>query len=735
MKNLSIALKFVCSFGGLLLLLAVVALWSVFGIKNIVGNADQVIDGNKLRGEMVQKEVDHLNWANKVNALLVDNHVTKLEVQTDPHKCAFGKWYYGEGRKEAEHLVSALKAPLQEIEEFHNKLHESAKEIDKVFVQADPNLPTLLLARMLDHLNWADTIRDTFLNSKEKLAVQTDPTKCGLGKWLQSDAAKTTYKNGDPEFRGAWDKMVGLHEDLHVSAINITTNYNQTTAGNEQHGREKAKGIFINTTMPILENTLAQLKIMEEEAEHGLHGMTEANHIFATKTQPNLHKVQAILSNIRDISNENIMTDEVMIAAASKTNMAVIVISVVALGFGLMLAFFMSRSITVPLAATVAMISEMSKGHLTKRLKLNRGDELGQMADAMDGFSDDLEKETVGALIKLADGDLTFDSTPKDKDDAIGNALQKTGEDLNNIIMEIQMASEQIATGSGQVSDASQSLSQGASESAASLEQITSSMTEMAAQTKTNAENSGQANQLSGQARDAAEKGNDHMSDLVKAIDEINESGQSISKIIKVIDEIAFQTNLLALNAAVEAARAGKHGKGFAVVAEEVRNLAARSAKAAQETAELIEGSVEKAKNGSEIAGRTSEALAEIVAGSTKVTDLVGEIAAASNEQAQGISQVNQGLTQIEQVTQQNTASAEECAAAAEELSSQALHMQNMMAKFKIKGGRNPRALSGSQRALPHHEQQEEIDQYPSPSSPGNPNDVISLDDEEFGKY
>jgi methyl-accepting chemotaxis protein len=220
-------------------------------------------------------------------------------------------------------------------------------------------------------------------------------------------------------------------------------------------------------------------------------------------------------------------------------------------------------------------------------------------------------------------------------------------------------------------------------------------MTEMASQTKLNAENATQANQLASQTRSAAESGNGRMQDMVAAMAEINEAGKSISNIIKVIDEIAFQTNLLALNAAVEAARAGRHGKGFAVVAEEVRNLAARSAKAAKETAELIEGSVEKTKNGTEIAEATREALGEIVSSVSKVTDLVGEIAAASNEQAQGIAQTNQALGQIDQVTQQNSASAEESAAASEELSGQAMHMKEMMGRFKVK------ARTGQQQLLP----------------------------------
>jgi methyl-accepting chemotaxis protein len=268
--------------------------------------------------------------------------------------------------------------------------------------------------------------------------------------------------------------------------------------------------------------------------------------------------------------------------------------------------------------------------------------------------------------------------------DQFGLALQEMVNGLNTMVAEINSASEQIVSGSSQVSDVSQYLSQGATEQAASIEEITSSMEEISGQTRQNSDNAATASKLSQDASRAAATGNNNMQDMVTAMNEINRAGSDISRIIKVIDEIAFQTNLLALNAAVEAARAGQHGKGFAVVAEEVRNLAARSAKAASETSDLIKSSVEKAGNGLRIAEITAESLEQINSGISKVDALVAEISSAAKEQAEGIAQVNEGLSQIDQVTQQNTASAEEGAASAEELSSQAQHLRSLLVKFKV---------------------------------------------------
>ncbi len=343
------------------------------------------------------------------------------------------------------------------------------------------------------------------------------------------------------------------------------------------------------------------------------------------------------------------------------------------------IALLITRNITKPISATMNMIQELEKGNLSLRLNMNHQDEIGQMGKALDGFASNMQDEVVAAFEALANGNLNFEANG-----VIKRPLADANTSLKDVIGQIQIAGDQIASGSVEVADSSQTLSHGATEQASNLEEISASLTEIAAQTNKNAENANQANQLADNAQQAANKGSSQMQAMVSAMTEINESGQNISKIIQTIDEIAFQTNLLALNAAVEAARAGQHGKGFAVVAEEVRNLAARSAKAAAETAELIKGSAEKTENGSHIANQTAEALARIVSSITQVTDLVGEIATASNEQAQGITQVNLGVSQIDTLTQQNSANAEESAATAEELSAQAEHLRQLSQRFTL---------------------------------------------------
>ncbi len=339
---------------------------------------------------------------------------------------------------------------------------------------------------------------------------------------------------------------------------------------------------------------------------------------------------------------------------------------------------------------TNALIEGALEGRLS--LRVDDSKHQGDFRKIVRGINESLDaltfpmNEILEALEKISTGDLTAKINSEHKGDhgRMKDALNKTLDALNNTLAGIAASVEQIRNGAQQVADSSQSVSQGASEQASALEQTTASIEEIAQQAKHNSEHAQHAKQISSTAREAADEGSALMQQMLEAMQAINDSSNQISKIIKVIDEIAFQTNLLSLNAAVEAARAGVHGKGFAVVAEEVRNLAQRSARAAKETEQLIEGSVEKIRRGTELADKTAQSLESIVQSMIKSNDLIDEIASASAEQVQGIEQISESLRQVDQVTQANAASAEQSASAAEELSSQATNLQRLVAKFRL---------------------------------------------------
>ncbi len=330
--------------------------------------------------------------------------------------------------------------------------------------------------------------------------------------------------------------------------------------------------------------------------------------------------------------------------AARRTLVINILLLALAIGIGAVITAILARSISGPVRKGLSFAEKLAAGDFTSRIDLDQKDELGML----------------------------------------GKALNTAADDLERLISEILVAAQNLSQAVDQISGGNKNLSQRTSEQASSLEEIASTIEQATAAIRQNADNSDQANRLSGETMKMAEEGNRVVMDAVASINEINKSSKKIEEIISVINEIAFHTNLLALNAAVEAARAGEQGRGFAVVAGEVRNLAQRSGNAAKEIGALIKDSMDKIETGTDLANRSGDALREIVGAMKNVARLVSEIAAASQEQKQGLDQINIAVAEMDSMTQQNAALVEETASASEEMAGQAREMQSMVERFKI---------------------------------------------------
>ena len=343
----------------------------------------------------------------------------------------------------------------------------------------------------------------------------------------------------------------------------------------------------------------------------------------------------------------------------------------------------LTRALRVALKEASKASHSLAEGKVNVQLKKYNNDEFGEMTDDMQLAIDNIRMQAEIAQA-VADGDMTVKVVPKSEEDLLGQALKKMVDSNNYTLSNIKDAAYQVTTSSSQVASASEALAQGSTEQASAIEQVTASIEDVAEKTKQNAQQANAAADMMVQAIETVQKGNAEMEEMVRAMQAINTASESISKIIKVIDDIAFQTNILALNAAVEAARAGEAGMGFAVVAEEVRNLAAKSASAAAETAEMIEDSIKKIAEGTKMANNTAAALDQITAVVQKSETIVQEIAEASNYQATAIAQIDQALDQVSQVVQTNSATSEECAAASMELSNQAAKMRELVSVYKL---------------------------------------------------
>ncbi len=734
MKNFRLGVKLI---GGFVLVGLITLGVGLIGVRGISGLGDNVaeIGGEKLPA------VQHLETMRAGGLERVAGHRALL----NPRLTLSDRAAVYDKNSQAQDLV-------QRAIEAYQKLPRSAQEeaLWKELLEAWEQRRTAVarfmeLSRAVDNLGILDPVGlradlQRFRGDQYETAVMVlDYIHTGMGYGWNYDLDNSPFELWTAQFETDNDQLRDLirraratHAEYYEA---VSENREMRRAGDSAGAQQHYEDVISLTIEDTYDVFFALLQVADEavtlyeEMMAQLMGPVQVRTDNAHQLLDNLIRVTAAGAADAVGAAENQVTRATTLSIAG-----MIIGTVLALFFGLLL----TRSLTRPIGQTLEMIEDLAHGKLGKRLKMDRQDEIGKMAQAMDSFADNLEHEVLEAFDRLAHGDFTFEA-----EGLIREPLSKANQSLNELVHELLKAANQVEAASSEISGASQTLSQGATESAASLEEISASMNEIVGQARQSASNSKEADNLAGIVQRSAQDGTEKMKGMTEAMTEIDKAGQDISKIIKTIEDIAFQTNLLALNAAVEAARAGHHGKGFAVVAEEVRNLAARSAKAASETTTLIEGTGQKTKRGMQAAEETAAALNDITAGITKVTTLVGEISTAINEQTEGVNQINIGIGQIDQSTQQNTASAEECASASEQLASQAQELRSMLSKFILTDDPTdsvrPPAIA-SRSSAPKNSATKESSQgwaeLPPPSAVKKGADKkIALDDDEFGKY
>lgn len=366
------------------------------------------------------------------------------------------------------------------------------------------------------------------------------------------------------------------------------------------------------------------------------------------------------------------------------------------------------KAVKRPVSSLTEASTKMAEGFTDVEITRFNKDEFVGLYDEFEALIQK-NKENIAVVEEVSKGNLVVDVKPKSENDVLGNALKKLVSENHKALSNIDDAADTVLSSAMEVSSASESLAQGSTEQASAIEQITASIEDVAGKTRKNAKEAEDVALLMKQTRSEMELGNKRMDEMIDAMNAINMSSENISKIIKVIDDIAFQTNILALNAAVEAARAGDAGMGFAVVAEEVRNLAAKSSKAAAETAELIEESIKRVQSGTVIADDTAKAMEEISKMVEKSEGIVGGIAEESNYQATAIEQINQAVGQISVVVQSNSATSGECAEASNELASQATKMKELLSQYNLGRSTTVKKTNTSSKKIAASENYEHI--------------------------
>jgi len=654
-KNMKIGMKLSMGFGIVLVLLLAISGYSYLGfskVDHLVHEAVELGEGNEF---MLEKQIDHLNWVNKLSDLIFKDSVTSVQLETDDHKCGFGKWLYGEDVKKLTAKDEGLASLLDEIKAPHRQLHESATNIMNTYVSFDPELEVLLADRWIDHLAWVKNLGNSMLTS-EAFKGGLDPTQCRFGKWFHS------YQAEDPQFGDLLKKWEAPHAQLHESAQRIVE-------AMKKGDLEAARTIYHKDTLPALEKVASAYKETVGWIDQSVEKQKAAREIFHSDTLTALDGTKTLLQKVREHFKINSgKSVEQLGGGIDNTILYVIVLSLVAVLIGISASLLITRAIARPIKQGVDFARQMADGDFTQTLDIDQEDEIGVLAEALNNMVTNL-----GRMFKELTGGV--------------ETLSSSSTELSAISQQMSAGAEQTSGKSNTVATASEEMSSNMNTVAAAVEQaaantnmIASAAEQMAATIKEIAQNSEKARSITGGAVSQAKNS-------ASRVGELGQGAKEISKVTETITEISEQTNLLALNATIEAARAGEAGKGFAVVANEIKELAKQTADATGEIKSRIEG-IQNSIEG------TITDIEEVPKVINEVNEIVSTIATAVEEQsvttreiAENVAQASKGIQEVTENVTQSTSVAGDIAKDISEVNQAANEMTNSSSQVNMSAG------------------------------------------------
>lgn len=643
-KDLSIGKKMGIGFGAVLALLAVISGYNYTGLTEVDHLAHETEEASASTQFMLLKTIDHLNWISKLNDLVYNENIDSLDIQTDDHKCGFGKWLYGEEVKqlaaeneEMAKLVEAIKAP-------HRRLHHSAIKIKETYVAFDRKLDALIAERWIDHLTWVKDLGKSVLTGAP-FTGGLDPKSCAFGKWYHS------YRPSDPKLTQLLKGWEAPHSRLHATARKIIQRLNHNDL-------EGAREIYRHETLPALEVLNSQYEKTMAWIDGAVEKTIAAQKIFQNETVPALNETRAILDQIREHYNQDFTHAEgEMMQGIDAEIRATLVLTLAAVVLGIVAAVFITRGIIGPIAKGVDFAKTMSDGDLTQTLDIDQKDEVGILSTALNTMADNLRK----MFRDISAGVATLSSSSTELS-AISNQMASGAEQTSGKSNQVATAAEEMSANMTSVAAASEQAATNVQMVAAASEQMNATINEIAGNTE-------KGRMITGEAVDQAKTVSARVAELGKAA---NEVGQ----VTEVINEISEQTNLLALNATIEAARAGEAGKGFAVVANEIKELAKQTAEATQDIRVKIEGiqistegTVTEINQIEKVIADVDEIVATIATAVEEQSASTKEISSSVGQAAQGIQDVNENVAQCSKVSGDIAKDVEEVNQASNEMS------------------------------------------------------------------